>query len=84
MHKAGTAASAIADIPNTVANGGATGHNEMRQDNEAESMVKAYEKDRRRRSYDVDMRPLDDEDDFALEEEDEDDEFRYRESRDSK
>ena len=91
VHKAGTTASAVANVPNSLVNGGATGHIEMREgDNEGESMVKAYEKDRRRRSYDVDMRPVvdDDEDDFALEGdeegEDEDDEFRYRESRDFK
>ena len=90
VHKAGTAASAVANLPHSLANGGAGGHVVgMREGNEGESMVKAYEKDRRRRSYDVDMRPLDDEDDFALEgdeeeEEDGDDEFRYRESRDSK
>ena len=89
VHKAGTAASAVANVPSALANG-ANGHIEMREgNNEGESMVKAYEKDRRRRSYDVDMRPVvddDDEDDFALEgtEDDEDDEFRYRESRDFK
>ena len=94
VHKAGTAASAaVAHVPSTLANGGAVGPGEMREGNEGESMVRAYEKDRRRRSYDVDMRPVDDEDDFSLggdeeeerdgdEDEDEDDEFRYRESTD--
>ena len=65
---------------------------EMREGNEAESMVKAYEKDRRRSSYDLDMRPVtadDEDDDFALEEEtdidgEDDDDLRYRESRDFK
>ena len=93
VHKAGTAASAVANVPNALATGGATGHVvEMREGNsEGESMVKAYEKDRRRRrSYDVDMRPVDDDDDddFALEGDEEgegeDDEIRYRESRDFK
>ena len=89
VHKAGTAASAVAHAPNALANGGATAHMEMRERTEGQSMVKAYEQDRRRSSYDVNMHPINDEDDFALEDEDEgeeddnqDDEFRYRESRD--
>ena len=93
VHKAGgTAASTAtaAKVPDSLGNGGAMGQMEMRERTaEGESMVKAYEQDRRRRSYDVDMRPVDDEDDFALEEEeeeeeDQDDEFRYRESKDFK
>ena len=81
VHKASTAASTISNVPANLANGG-LGHMEMREGTEHESMVKAYEQERRR-SYDADMRSVD-EDDFALEDEDEDDEFRYRESRDLK
>ena len=63
VHKAGQAAVTIKNgAAATLANGGA--HEEMRQGNESESMVKAYE----RRSYDVDMRPID-EDDFVLNDE---------------
>ena len=91
MHKASTAASAaVAKVPHSLVNGGPAGHIEMREGTEGESMVKAYEQDRRRRrSSDVDTRPVSDEDDFALgegeeDDEDQDDEFRYRESRDFK
>lgn len=71
VHKAGDTAFAVADGAAALATG-ARGHGEMRQGNEGESMVKAYEQQRHRRSYDTDMRPLD-EDDFALEEDDDDD-----------
>lgn len=84
VHKAGGgAASAAATLA-----GGSAGHIEMRQGTEHESMVRAYEQERRR-SYDADMRVMD-EDDFALEDEegddggddDDDGEFhRYREGR---
>ena len=60
----------------TLANG-ALGQDEMRQGSERESMVKAYEQ-QHRRSYDTDMRPINEDDFAALEEEEEDDSFRYQ------
>ena len=97
VHKAGQAAVTIkhgVSIPLANGDGGAgggggkgmgLGHEEMRQGNETESMVKAYEQQQHHtgRSYDPDMRPVldDEEDDFALEdeeggEEEDDEEFR--------
>ena len=74
MHKAGTAASTMAAGPATLANGG-VGHEEMREGNESEGMVKAYEQ-QQRQSYDADMRPLDEEDFVLADEEEEDDDFK--------
>ena len=75
VHKAGHGAFAAANGAAKMANG-ALGHDEMRQGNEGENLVKAYEQ-QERRSYDTDMRPLE-EDDFALDEDEEDDDdFRY-------
>lgn len=75
VHKAGEKAFAVVDGAATLANG-AVGHDEMRQGNERESMVKAYEQQQQRRSYDTDMRPIN-EDDFALQDDEEDEDFQY-------
>lgn len=86
VHKVGdNAAFAVADggAAAALAKKEAAGrHDEMREGNEGESMVRAYEQQQRRRqSYDTSMRPVD-EDDFALEDEEEDNDdeeggFRY-------
>lgn len=77
MHKVDEEVFAVAMRAATLANG-AIKHNEIRQDSERESMVKAYEQ-QNGRSYDTDMQPLD-ENNFALDEEEDDDEdFRFHE-----